>query len=143
MGFLFKIIAILIGIFIWKSVVASFRKANKAIHEDSDDENAPVARLDLEGQWREAAKELGCENLHFINPNGLHDEDHYCSAYDLYLIAKQCQKYEAFREIVQSKSFTVPATDVYQQEDRTFENTNELLLDGSYYYRHTTRLCNG
>ena len=70
MSFLFKIIAILIGIFIWKSVVASFRKANKAIHEDSDDENAPVAKLDLEGQWREAAKELGCEYDPGVSPDG-------------------------------------------------------------------------
>ncbi|MBR4727923.1 MAG: D-alanyl-D-alanine carboxypeptidase, partial [Clostridia bacterium] len=31
------------------------------------------------------AKALGCETLHFVNPNGVHDEDHYCSAYDLYL----------------------------------------------------------
>lgn len=70
MPFLFKIVAILIGIFIWKTVVASFRKANKAIHEDSDDENAPVARLDLEGQWREAAKELGCEYDPGTSPDG-------------------------------------------------------------------------
>ncbi len=70
MNFLFKIIAILIGIFIWKTVVASFRKANKAIHEDSDDENAPVARLDLESQWREAAKELGCEYDPGASPDG-------------------------------------------------------------------------
>ncbi len=70
MPFLFKIVAILFGIFIWKTVVASFRKANKAIHEDSDDENAPVARLDLEGQWREAAKELGCEYDPGTSPDG-------------------------------------------------------------------------
>jgi len=62
MGFLFKIVAILIGIFIWKSVIASFRKANKAMHDDSyDGEDVPVAKADLDAQWREAAKQLGCE----------------------------------------------------------------------------------
>ena len=62
MGFLFKIVAILIGIFIWKSVVASFRKASKAMHDDSyDGEDVPVAKADLDTQWREAAKQLGCE----------------------------------------------------------------------------------
>ena len=40
------------------------------------------------------AKELGCEILHFVNPNGIHDQNHYCSAYDLYLIAKECRKYD-------------------------------------------------
>ena len=40
------------------------------------------------------AKELGCESLHFVNPNGVHDDNHYCSAYDLYLIARECRKYD-------------------------------------------------
>lgn len=71
MGFLFKIIAILIGIFIWKSVVASFRKANKAIHDGSyDDEDVPVAKADLESQWREAAKQLACEYDPGASPDG-------------------------------------------------------------------------
>ncbi len=72
MSFLFKIIAILIGIFIWKSVVASFRKANKAMHDDPDDgeDSVPVARLDLESQWREAAKQLGCEYDPGTSPDG-------------------------------------------------------------------------
>ena len=63
MPFLFKIVAILIGIFIWKSVVGSFRKANRAMHDDSDggdDNSAPAAQIDLETQWREAAKQLAC-----------------------------------------------------------------------------------
>ena len=34
------------------------------------------------------AKALGCENTHFVNPSGLHDPDHYTSAWDLYLITK-------------------------------------------------------
>jgi len=64
MPFLFKIIAILIGIFIWKSVVGSFRKAGKAIHDDSCDEDeedtASAAKLGLEEQWRQAAEQLAC-----------------------------------------------------------------------------------
>lgn len=91
------------------------------------------------------AKELGCEKLHFVNANGIHDKDHYCSAYDLYLIAKECQKYEIFNEIVKTKSFTVPATNVYRKKDRTFTNTNSLLLPGSsnYYYPYCTGIKTG
>ena len=80
------------------------------------------------------AKELGCETLHFVNPNGVHDKNHYCSAYDLYLIARECQKYDVFNEIVKTKSFTVPATDIYKKEDRTYSNTNALLLPSSEHY---------
>ena len=91
------------------------------------------------------AKELGCETLHFVNPNGLHDENHYCSAYDLYLIAKECQKYDAFNEIVKTKSFKVPATNIYPANDRTFTNTNELLLSNAknYYYQYCTGIKTG
>ena len=89
------------------------------------------------------AKELGCENLHFVNTNGMHDENHYCSAYDLYLIAKECRKYDIFNEIVKTKNFTLPATEVYPRNDRTFQNTNELLLSGTYYYPYCTGIKTG
>lgn len=32
------------------------------------------------------AAELGATNSHFVNPHGLHDKNHYTTAYDLYLI---------------------------------------------------------
>lgn len=73
MPLLFKIIAILIGIFIWKAVMTSFRKARKAMHDDSydgEEDSAPVAKLDLEGQWREAANQLGCEYDPGTSPDG-------------------------------------------------------------------------
>ena len=79
------------------------------------------------------AKELGCENLHFVNANGMHDENHYCSAYDLYLVAKECRKHEVFNEIVKTKTYDLPSTKIYPWK-RTIKNTNELLLPGTYYY---------
>ena len=91
------------------------------------------------------AKELGCENLHFVNPNGIHNSDHYCTAYDLYLIAKECQKHEVFNEIVKTTSFTVPATNIYTKNDRTFKNTNYMILPNykSYYYEYCTGIKTG
>ena len=91
------------------------------------------------------AEELGCEQLHFVNPNGIHDNDHYCTAYDLYLIAKECQKYDIFNEIVKTESFTLPATNMYSRNDRTFENTNSMILpkSTSYYYQYCTGIKTG
>ncbi len=91
----------------------------------------------------ERAKELGCENLHFVNPNGIHDENHYCTAYDLYLIAKECRKHDVFNRIVKTKSFILPSTNVYPKRDREFNNTNELLLQGKYYYSNCTGIKTG
>ncbi len=84
------------------------------------------------------AKELGCENLHFTNTNGMHDENHCCTAYDLYLIAKECKKYDIFNEIVKTKNYSLPSTSKFPGT-RILNNTNELLLNGKYYYSN----CNG
>ena len=75
MPFLFKLVAILIGIFIWKAVIGSFRKASRAMHDDpygdADEEKAAsAAQTDLEKQWREAAQELACEFDPGKKPNG-------------------------------------------------------------------------
>ena len=91
------------------------------------------------------AKELGCENLHFVNPNGIHNENHYCTAYDLYLIAKECRKHDIFNEIVKTTKFTLPATNMYSKNDRVFTNTNSLILNSSktYYYPYCTGIKTG
>ncbi len=89
------------------------------------------------------AKELGCENLHFVNPNGVQSEDHYCTAYDLYLIAKECRKYGIFNTIVSTKSFSLPADEIYTENDRKFVNTNEMLFSGAYYYEYCTGIKTG
>ena len=34
----------------------------------------------------EKAEELGCKNTHFTNASGLHDENHYTTAYDMAMI---------------------------------------------------------
>ena len=47
----------------------------------------------------ERAASLGLENTHFVNPSGLQDENHYSSAYDLAMIAREALKNDVFREI--------------------------------------------
>jgi D-alanyl-D-alanine carboxypeptidase (penicillin-binding protein 5/6) len=49
----------------------------------------------------EEAKRLGATDTHFMNPHGLHDEDHYTTAYDLYLIFNEALKYPEFRMLMQ------------------------------------------
>lgn len=47
----------------------------------------------------EEAARIGATNTHFVNPHGLHSKDHYTTAYDLFLIFKECVKYPKFLEI--------------------------------------------
>lgn len=54
------------------------------------------------------AEELGCENTHFVNPSGLHDPQHYTSAWDLYLITKEAMQYDDFMRICDTATATIP-----------------------------------
>lgn len=80
------------------------------------------------------AFELGCSNTHFTNTYGLHNENHYTCAYDLYLITKEAMKYDTFREIIKKTSYTLPATNKYSKDDRVLYSTNDLIKPNSDYY---------
>ena len=71
------------------------------------------------------AQELGCKNTHFVNPTGLHDPQHYTSAWDLYLITKEALTHKEFLPICDSAEVTIPATNLSAQ--RTLHTTNYLL----------------
>jgi len=51
------------------------------------------------------AKQMGAINSHFKNPNGLPDENHYTTAYDLSLIACYALKNDTFAKIVSTKYY--------------------------------------
>lgn len=57
------------------------------------------------------ARELGCTGTNFVNSNGLFNENHYSTAYDMYLITKYALQNETFRKIVSTPSYdTGPTT---------------------------------
>lgn len=58
------------------------------------------------GMMNRKAIELGATNTHFVNPHGLHDEEHYTTAYDLYLIFQKVMQYDKFREIINTKEYS-------------------------------------
>ncbi|MBC8611712.1 D-alanyl-D-alanine carboxypeptidase [Massilimaliae timonensis] len=74
------------------------------------------------------AEEIGMENTHFVTPSGLHDEEHYSTAYDMALLAKTALENDRFRELCSSPkaklNFGSPPF------DRWLSNHNRLL---SYY----------
>ena len=92
----------------------------------------------------EKAVEIGCKDTHFVNPNGIHDENHYSTAYDLALMGKYAMQYDVFRDIASKTSCSLPATDKYPREDRLFNTTNDLLRENyskaanNYYYPYAT-----
>lgn len=77
------------------------------------------------------AKELGAYNTNFVNPHGLHDDNHYTTAADLALITKYAMKNETFRKIVQTKRYEIQTTNK-KDEVRYFTNLNRLVHNSGY-----------
>ena len=90
------------------------------------------------------AAELGCKNTNFVNPNGIQNENHYTTAYDLSLIAKEAMKNETFRKIVSTVSHTLPSTNKYEQTDRNLITTNDLInKKNRNYYEYAIGIKTG
>lgn len=96
-------------------------------------------------RMNERASELGCEHTHFANATGLHDPQHYTTAWDLYLITCEAMKHEKFMEICNSKSYTVPATNM-TEKPRELHSTNFLISNWrarGYVYRDAQGIKTG
>lgn len=71
------------------------------------------------------AQKYGLKNTHFINFDGIHDDNHYSSAYDLSQIARLAIKSPVVLETVKEKNITVE--DVNKTIKHELVSTNELL----------------
>lgn len=80
------------------------------------------------------AEELGCVNTHFSNPHGLYSEDHYTCAYDMALIAQAAYANPVFREIVTTREYTIPKTNL-TDEERSFQNHQKMMQPDEEYYQ--------
>lgn len=75
----------------------------------------------------ETAAKAGAENTNFVNPHGLHHDEHYTTAYDLCKISYYAMKNEDFRTIVSAKRHRTPCAD--RDYDRNFPNKNKILFN--------------
>ena len=115
-------------------LVASANDAASVIASDVSDGDltAFVARMN------QRAKELGCTSNSFTCVHGLYDYGNVSSAHDLALIAKACAENETYMQVANTLSYTLPATNLHQNE-RTITSTN-LMLNPEYpYYRDYIR----
>ena len=71
-------------------------------------------------------------NSNFVNAHGLPDDNHYTTAYDLAMIARECVKHEDFRTIFTAKTYSIPPTNK-QSKTRTFNSAN-WFMNGVFIY---------
>lgn len=74
-------------------------------------------------RMNEKAKKLGLTNTHFVTPNGLHDENHYTTAYDLAVISAYAMRNEEFCKLVSTRSYTTQTGN----KTRVLNNRNKTL----------------
>lgn len=79
----------------------------------------------------ERAKELFAVNTNFMNPHGLHDDKHYTTAYDLYLIFNECIKDERFIKIIDQDSCTLTITAADGTEKEVSFHATNLYASGA------------
>lgn len=72
------------------------------------------------------ALELGCKNTHFVTTNGLHDSDHYSSAYDMALIGREIYKHPDLIEYMSQLNYHFEKSEK-QPDDFWILNTNDFL----------------
>lgn len=78
------------------------------------------------------AEEIGCKDTHFVNTNGLHDEQHYTSAYDLALISSLFFQNEMLCKIGNTPRYHFEPTST--QPDDFFLNNKHMFINGELPY---------
>lgn len=80
-------------------------------------------------------QELGGFNSHFVNPHGLHDDNHYTCARDMALIGRALFEYPFVFDVMQTMQYTIEASDttmehIFQQNHKMF------YMDNMYYWEY-------
>ncbi|NLL79732.1 MAG: D-alanyl-D-alanine carboxypeptidase [Clostridiales bacterium] len=78
------------------------------------------------------AKELGCKDSNFVTTNGLHDDNHYTSPYDLALIAKAFFDNELLAKMSGTATYYIPQSPTQPDDDLYCNTHNKMLISNKY-----------
>lgn len=75
---------------------------------------------------------IGATGSHFVNPHGLTENEHYVTAYDMYLIMNAAMQYDLFKEIIHMSEYsTIYYTANEEEKEMSFHSTN-LFFKNDY-----------
>ncbi len=100
------------------------RKAQESVRDAQKSVSKYVDRMN------ERAKELGCQNTHFVNTNGLHDPEHYTSAHDLALIATEYFSNDLLCKVGNTPTYHFTPT--ASQPDDFYLHNKHKLINGEF-----------
>ncbi len=100
------------------------------------------SRSDFVAMMNEKAAELGAVSTHYVNPHGLHDDDQYTTAQDIYLITKYAMQIPGFMDIASTSSYTLEPSNKRGKE--YINTTNRMQVQGSdVYYQYIRGIKTG
>ncbi|MEG0997010.1 MAG: D-alanyl-D-alanine carboxypeptidase family protein, partial [Clostridia bacterium] len=130
---------------LYATMVRSGNDGANLIAETISGDYATFAEL-----MNQAALLYGCTDTHFVNPNGLHDDNHYSTAHDMARIAQAAMQNETFRKIAATTNYSLPRSNIQRARVLTsvasnWLNPNQDTTDGksSYYYENATGIKTG
>lgn len=85
-------------------------------------------------RMNERAVELGCTGSHWVNANGLHDDQHFTTAHDMARIAAAVYQYEPFQHLMGSLEYTIAPTSLKNEPRTCWQNHKMLWPENEYYY---------
>jgi D-alanyl-D-alanine carboxypeptidase/D-alanyl-D-alanine carboxypeptidase (penicillin-binding protein 5/6) len=95
-------------------------------------ENVGASYDDFIEQMNKKARELGATNTHFVNPHGMHNDDHYTTVRDMATIARYAMSIDKFREIVKKPYYDMKPTNKHEEWDRLY-TINRFLTNLQEY----------
>ena len=78
----------------------------------------------------ETAQSLGMTGTHFVNPHGLHNDDHYTTVYDIYLMLNEAMKHQEFTDITQLSNYTITYTSADGTQSQKWLDATDQYLTG-------------
>lgn len=112
-------------------LVGSANEAAYAVAEHISGSIEEFAKL-----MNETAKELGAKNSNFVTPNGIHDENHYTTAYDMAMIAKGFFANELLSKMSGTSAYQVPTTATQPKENMIVSAKSQLFPKKKYAYEY-------
>lgn len=83
-------------------------------------------------KMNQEALQLGAVDTHFVNPHGLHSDEQYSTAYDMYLVFNELIHYNRFVSAIAETSLTVNYKDAAGNNKAKAFNSTNLFFSGAY-----------
>lgn len=110
-------------------MLSSANEVATALGEHIAGSNAKFAEM-----MNERAKQAGAKNTNFVNANGLHDTNHYVTAYDMAMITRDAAQHSLFNEIVNSTTYTIKKNNKRKESFASYQRHKMVWPTSGYYY---------